>query len=135
LRSIIKAAVAAGANYYEATVSKLSIDSSGTCTGVQTTDGESLLADHIVLCTGALTAKLIADTAPDNKDLQVAGRLMAAGACSGIVTFAPQMVDLFSNAPVLFNGLGQTKGESYPNCHGSFFSLCSECNMLILSNL
>lgn len=111
LRSIITAAVEAGAIYHQATVSKLVIDASGTCTGVETTEGEILSAQNIVLCTGALTTKLLADTAPDNKDLQVNGRLIAAGACSGIARFPIEMLEDFKKAPVFFNGLDHTHGK------------------------
>ncbi|KAE9378260.1 sarcosine oxidase [Stipitochalara longipes BDJ] len=129
LRSIIQAAIDAGAIYHEATVSTLSIDSNRTCTGAQTTDGKYLTADHVILSTGALTAKLLADTAPNDKNLQVAGRMVAAGACSAIATFAPELMDDFKKAPVFFNGLNHTHGESVPttadgrlkfNCEVSF---------------
>jgi sarcosine oxidase/L-pipecolate oxidase len=111
LRSIIQAAVAAGAIYHEATVATLLIDPSGICTGVKTVDGEILSADHVVLCTGALTTKLLADTAPYNKDLQVGGRLIAAAACSGTASFAPEMMDKLKAGPVFFNGLDHTHGK------------------------
>lgn len=111
LRSIIKAAVAAGTIYHEATVSRLLIDPSGVCTGVETNDGATLLANHVILCTGALTAKLLADTAPQNKDLQVGGRLVAAGACSGTASYGPEMMDKLKAGPVFFNGLEHTHGK------------------------
>ncbi|KAH7346471.1 FAD dependent oxidoreductase [Rhexocercosporidium sp. MPI-PUGE-AT-0058] len=69
LRSIIEAAVEAGVFYVEATVERLCIDSSGICTGVSMTDGEVMSADHVILCTGARTAQLLADIVLGDKDL------------------------------------------------------------------
>lgn len=111
LRSIIQAAIAAGAVYHEATLSTLSIDSSGICSGIETIDGGSISAHYVILCTCALTAKILADTAPKSKDLQVNGRLVTAGACSGIVRYAPEMMGKFKKAPVFFNGLDRTHGK------------------------
>jgi sarcosine oxidase/L-pipecolate oxidase len=110
LRSIIQAAIDVSAIYNEATISTLSIDSNRTYTGAHTTDGQYLTADHVILSTGALTAKLLADTAPDDKNLQAAGRMIAAGACSAIAAFTPELMDDLKKAPVFFNGLNHTHG-------------------------
>jgi sarcosine oxidase / L-pipecolate oxidase len=111
LRNAIQAAIDQGVRYREATVTTLMIDTNGACTGVCIQDGESLTADHIILCTGALTAKLLADTAPTNKRLQVSGRLIAAGAVSCTARVAPEKMAHFKEAPVFFNGLDHTHGK------------------------
>ena len=123
LKDTIQDAIRRGVKYHEATVTTLVIDTSGACTGVRTEDGE-LYADHIVLCTGAYTAKLLADTAPTNKKLQVSGRLVAAGAVSCTARVAPELSAQFKNAPVCFNGLKHTHGKNscsqyqpYPSFH------------------
>jgi sarcosine oxidase/L-pipecolate oxidase len=77
---VIQAAVDLGVNFVEATVSKVSIDASGTCLGVETADGNALTSEHTILCTGARTAVLLADNAPERSNLQVNGRMTAAAA-------------------------------------------------------
>lgn len=113
LRSVIQAAVDHGVIYIAATVLTLSINQIGTCTGVQTEDGRDLTADHIILCTGPRTAKLLADSAPNNKELQVDGRMVAAAAAvSCTVRVAPKQMDRFRHVPVFANLMDHTHGSS-----------------------
>ena len=113
LRSVIQAAVDLGVKYVTATVSKISFDTSGACLGAQTTDGQVLMADHTVLCTGAHTAQLIADSAPDRPELQVSGRLVAAAAVMGAFRVPENQMNKFQDAPILVNFMGDYPG-SFP---------------------
>ena len=113
LRSVTQAAVDLGVQYVTATVSKISFDASGAYLGAQTTDGQVLAAEHTVLCTGAHTAQLIADSAPDRPELQVSGRLVAAAAAMGAFRVPENQVNKFQDAPILVNFLGDYPG-SFP---------------------
>ena len=114
VRAVIQAAIRAGVHYVEATISKLLFDGEGDCLGVSTTDSKDLKADHVILCTGARTALLLADSAPEREDLQVNGRMVAAAATSCIVQCDPKSLYLYQQAPVHFLGMHHTHGESIP---------------------
>ena len=66
----------------------------------------------MVLCTGAYTAELLANSAPHRPELQVGGRLVAAGAA--MCLFRPAADDLvgFDDVPVFVNPMSQV--ESIP---------------------
>lgn len=113
LRAATQHAVGLGVIYREATIAKLKIDDkSGACSGAITESGEFLGAEYVILCTGALTAKLLADSAPENEKLQIGGRLVAAGAVSCTAKIAPELRERFEKAPVFFNGMAHTHGKS-----------------------
>ena len=88
-------------------------EETNACSGALTKDGEFLRADYVILCTGALTAKLLADSAPKNEKMQVGGRLVAAGAVSCTAKLAPELREKFEKAPVFFNGMAHTHGKSF----------------------
>jgi sarcosine oxidase/L-pipecolate oxidase len=112
LRDVIQAAIDEGVEYLKATVSTLSFDQKGGCIGLRTADGTELRADNIVLCTGPYTAKLIADSAPERQELQVDGRMVAAGAVSGAAIFDPTEAEKFHKVPVCINTLEPTHGQT-----------------------
>ncbi len=101
LRSVIQAAVNLGVEYITATVSMVTFNDFGDCVGVLTGDGEYLQADRTILCTGAYTAQLLADSAPHRNELQVNGRMVAAAACMGLYKMPEDQVSKFANAPVV----------------------------------
>lgn len=53
LRAAIEAAVELGVHYVQATVTKVHLEPDGACMGVVTDDGMHLIAEHVILCTGA----------------------------------------------------------------------------------
>jgi sarcosine oxidase/L-pipecolate oxidase len=101
LQSVIQTAVELGVEYITATISAVSFDRHGDCLGVQTNTGERILADHTILCTGAYTAQLLADSAPQRKEIQVDGRMVAAAACMGIFKVPKDEMSKFEDAPVI----------------------------------
>jgi sarcosine oxidase/L-pipecolate oxidase len=85
LECLIEAAVGMGVEYKEDQV--LSLDITGeVCRGVKTASGQTYRADFTVLCTGAGTEKLLANTSSDWEELQTSGRLKASGISMGIAT-------------------------------------------------
>lgn len=111
LRSVIQAAVDLGVEYVPATVSRLSFDEAGGCTGAVTAEGSHLKADKVVLCTGATTAKLLADSAPDRPELQVKGRMVAAAAVMCAYRVPQDQLSKFKSAPIAIKALGGLPGK------------------------
>lgn len=113
LGNVIQSAVNNGVEYVADAVKNIVIDEqTGATTGVMTESGRIIAADHIVLCTGAHTAKLIADSAPHNKSIQVDGRMVAAAAVTCYARLPEERRERFKNVPVMFNGLDHTHGTS-----------------------
>ncbi|KAJ2897623.1 putative atp synthase subunit beta protein [Zalerion maritima] len=82
--AVTDAAVKAGVKYLTAEV-LLKFNEAGDCTGIVTKDGKLLEADHVILATGAGTAKLLVDSAPGRKELHAGDRLIAVGVATGNV--------------------------------------------------
>jgi sarcosine oxidase/L-pipecolate oxidase len=114
LKAGTQAAIDAGVQYVQAEVKSLLFNEAGDCIGVNTVRLGSVLAQNILLCTGARTAQFLADSAPEREDLQVNGRMVAAAATSCIVTCDPKCLYLYQQAPVHFLGMSHTHGESIP---------------------
>jgi sarcosine oxidase/L-pipecolate oxidase len=112
LTTVIQFVVAAGVRYLAATIESLEFDGQGSCIGVRTTSKEILTATHIILATGAYTAKLIADSAPHRAEMQVGERLTAAAVCTGMVKLSPEEAERFRKGPVFVYKVG--------NCAGPF---------------
>jgi sarcosine oxidase/L-pipecolate oxidase len=111
LRAVIQEAVDLGVEYVEGTVSKVEFDSAGACTGAVTEEGALLKAAKILLCTGARTAWLLAESAPDRAEVQAGGRLVAAAAIMTAFRAPKDQVSKFRHAPAVVNPLGQVPGE------------------------
>ncbi|KAK4141815.1 putative sarcosine oxidase [Dichotomopilus funicola] len=133
--SFFTATLASGVEFIEATAEKLVLDSDGNCAGVVISEAggpsREFLADRTILCVGAYTEKFLADTAPERSELQVNGRLIAAGAIQCKATYPPEYEEQLSKAPVHFLGMWHTHGESIPafkgllkfNCEVSFTNM------------
>lgn len=84
------AAIEAGLKYTAVDLDVLSFGTDGRCTGVLMKGRENIIADRVILATDAGTARLIADSAPNRKELQVDGRLAAGAVVTGIVNLDPK---------------------------------------------
>jgi sarcosine oxidase/L-pipecolate oxidase len=111
LKALIDATLDLGVKYVENEVSTLIFDDAGDCTGVKFADGKALTADKIILSTGALTAKLIADSAPERSELQVGDRMVAAAVITGIVNLSAQEGKQYTEIPVTVHGISSTQGK------------------------
>ncbi|KAK8063571.1 FAD dependent oxidoreductase, partial [Apiospora saccharicola] len=119
LAAVVKAAVDEGVRFYEGAVTNLLLDVVGRrCRGVRVANAEGAMdlnARQVVLCTGAHTAKLLADTAPDWGELQVSDRFMAAGAVQCTARYDSVKVgDKLKNMPVLMLSNWHTHGAVLP---------------------
>jgi sarcosine oxidase/L-pipecolate oxidase len=110
VRAVIEAAVANGVKYIEGDVAKLLLDNSGHCTGVETKDGITISAEKVILSTGAGTAKIMADSAPDRAELQSEDRITAAAVVTGVVKLNEKQMKRFEKAPVFIHGISGVLG-------------------------
>ncbi|CAD6573946.1 MAG: hypothetical protein ASARMPREDX12_006334 [Alectoria sarmentosa] len=113
LKATIEAAVDNGVHYVSAPVAKLTLKD-GCCTGIQTEDGRTFTASKVVLSTGAYTAKLLADSAPTQPELQVGDRITACAVCEAAVSLTPEQAETFQDAPAFVLDAGKVQGEAMP---------------------
>lgn len=111
LEGTIAAAVENGVHYTTTSVASL-ILKDGSCTGIRTEDGRTFTAEKIILSTGAYTAKLLADSAPDWPGLQVGGRMTAAGVCEAAVDLNAEQVERFNKGPAFALDANETQGNA-----------------------
>ena len=110
LEATIAAAVEAGVHYTTTSVLRL-ILKDGSCNGVCTEDGRKLTASKVILSTGAYTARLLADSAPEQPDLQVGNRIIAAGVCEAAVDLDTEKIKRFENGPAVVLDANDTQGN------------------------
>ena len=106
LKRAIEIAIQNGVDYVASSVSRLQFDEKGSCIGVELEDGQALEARHVILCTGAGTAQLLANSAPGRPNLQVGHRMNATGLCCAKVQLSPEQQIKYGNAPVFVHGVG-----------------------------
>ncbi|KAI1360714.1 sarcosine oxidase [Xylaria arbuscula] len=111
IKAVAVAALNAGVKFLQQEVDVLSFDDQGACIGIKKNDGDEIQAKNTLLCTGAWTAQLLADSSPHNYDLQVNGRMIAAAASQCIVQCDPDYLDLYRDAPVHLLGMYHTRGK------------------------
>lgn len=111
LEGTVRSAVENGVHYVTASVGELIVDN-GFCTGIRTEDGRTFTADKIILSTGAYTAKLMADTAPKQHELQVGDRITACCVCEAAVDLSPEQVESFRDGPAFVLDANETQGNS-----------------------
>lgn len=110
VKNVIDASVKNGVKYVEGDVDTLVFDNKGDCTGVKLKEGQVLYACQVILCTGAGTSKLLADSAPKRKDLQADDRITAAAVVTGFVKLTHEQMCRFKNAPVFIHAVGDVLG-------------------------
>ncbi|KAI1768637.1 sarcosine oxidase [Hypoxylon sp. FL1150] len=116
LGAVVEAAVGAGVRYEVATVERLRFGEGETCTGVVTTDGRALEAQHVILCCGGYTPWLLAESAPEKPTLHAGDRLKAAAVLMCLFKVPPgkRGLDKFKGAPVMVHPFGDFPAECIP---------------------
>ncbi|OHE90952.1 FAD dependent oxidoreductase [Colletotrichum orchidophilum] len=104
-------AIDEGAKLITAEVTTLLFNSTGDCTGVGLDNGHEVKG-VVLLCTGARTPSLLAESAPEQKELHAGNRVVATGAISFTTSVQGAHKDTFEGIPVLKNRLPSVKGES-----------------------
>ena len=110
LQHTVETAVESGVAYKEGEMASLLFDDSKTCHGVRLKDGTELRADQTLLCTGAHTAKLLADSAPQWKELQINERMIATGVVAAYVRLTSQQMERFKGMPIYVGAMPDVKG-------------------------
>ncbi|KAK1981877.1 FAD dependent oxidoreductase [Colletotrichum cereale] len=112
LQATIEEAVRLGVRYVVAEIAALEFDAAGAATGVRTTDGESIGAAHVILSTGAYTAKLLADSAPDRTELHAGDRFVAAAVTEGYTPVTGGNAKDLYDGPVGISTVPPSRGAS-----------------------
>lgn len=110
LERAIEAAASSGVELVEGQVVRLDFDEH-TCVGARSDDGRIFLADRVILATGAATAKLLADSAPDWPELQIGDRLIAAAVWSGIAKLDAVAAEKLRGGPLFTRYSGKNEGK------------------------
>lgn len=99
-----------------ATVERLLISDGDVCYGVLVSEkgGKTykLIAKKVILCTGADTPRLLAESAPDREDIQPGVRLQTVGVPMGIYMLDRDAMVDFDNAPVVVKSVGEAPSSS-----------------------
>lgn len=112
LKAVIAKAVSYGVDYVEGSVSRLLFDDECDCTGVELKDGRTLEAGKVVLATGANTARILADSAPEWQELQAGDRIMGAAVVCGMAELTDEQVELYKDIPLLLHRVGGVHGTN-----------------------
>ncbi|KAG4025174.1 hypothetical protein MFRU_064g00110 [Monilinia fructicola] len=114
VRSVVEMAKANGVKFIEGDVDNLALKVDGTCIGVLTKDGRTFHADKVILSTGAGTAKLLADSAPQMHHILAEDRITAAAVVSGHVKLSETECAKMKHIPVFDHGVGKVMGAVLP---------------------
>ena len=102
LQSTIRAAVDLGVKYLVAEVKAVNFENNGSrrrCCGISTAD-DIVSADHIVLCSGAYTSRLLVESDPQWTDLHAGDRILAAGVTEATAALRPNESTALADMPV-----------------------------------
>lgn len=114
LKGVIQAAIDLGVHYVAGSIEKITFAPDGSATGLALAEGKSLTANKTILCTGAYTAELIADSAPERKEIQVNGRLVAAAAIMCAFNVPKDELAKFASAPIVISPMGNYPSKLTP---------------------
>ncbi|KAI1336075.1 sarcosine oxidase [Xylariaceae sp. FL0016] len=114
LKAMIQDAVDLGVRYEVGTVSKVIFDKDEVCTGVSLEDGHAISAKRVVLCSGAYTPWLLANSAPNSPHLQAGHRMTAAGVLMCRFKIGMGEEEKFKGAPVMVYAFGEYPAECIP---------------------
>ncbi|PQE22930.1 FAD dependent oxidoreductase protein [Rutstroemia sp. NJR-2017a BBW] len=126
LRAVTETAKLNGVQFLQGDVDGLLIDENSCCDGVRMRDGTVLKADRIILSTGAGTASLLADSAPQTPDIQAADRITAAAVVVGHIKLNPEQYERFKHTPVFIHALNADDytGEVLPPTPDGILKFC-----------
>ena len=86
----IKATIERGVIYKEGEMACLLLDISRSYHGVRLKDEGELVSEKVLLCTGAYITRLLADSAPGWRELQINGRMIPTGVVAAYVRLTPR---------------------------------------------
>ena len=102
LQAVTRETMRLGVKYVTAEVSTLQFDYHGRCNGLKTANGQTLTASHVILCTGAFTAKLLelSAKASGHSDLRAGSRIVAGGITTGMTKLDGDTYMKYAGMPV-----------------------------------
>ncbi|KAM3503078.1 hypothetical protein MY10362_004435 [Beauveria mimosiformis] len=111
LAAVVQAGIDLGVEYVVGEMDTLAFGLQGQCIGVNLKNGGTIVADKVLMATGARTEPLLAQSAPGNKKLHAGDRILATGAISFFAKLHGEKKAKFAPIPVLKNCLKSVKGE------------------------
>jgi len=113
LGAVTRECLRLGVRYVTAEVQSLDFDNTGSCKGVNTKTGHTLTGDHIILCTGAYTPKLLELSAQQsgNTNLRAGERIVAGGITTGLTKLDDKSYERFAAMPVGVQGYTAETGD------------------------
>ena len=114
LRAITRRTLELGVRYITAEVETLKFGDGAHCCGVETSSGNILTASHVILSTGAYTAKLLELSAARSglPDLRAGSRILAGGITTGMTQLDDESFERFAAMPVGIQGYTISTGDS-----------------------
>ncbi|TVY32263.1 L-pipecolate oxidase [Lachnellula subtilissima] len=128
LQAVISASVENGVKYVQGDIEGLTFNESGDCTGARTQDGRVLLADKVILSTGAGTAKLLAKSAPRHQELQSGDRITAAAVVTAIIKLTEEEMEKFRQCPVFIHDIAGVFGQILPPTPDGLLKFCVDAS-------
>jgi sarcosine oxidase/L-pipecolate oxidase len=114
VKKVMDIAIENGVEYVKCNVDKLLFDDSGGCIGVQAQDGEHLLAEKVILSTGAGTTRLLANSAPDKPSIQAEDRITASAVITGVIQLKLEdEIAMYSKAPIFVHATDKVQGNRF----------------------
>jgi len=114
VQKIADMAEANGVNFIEGDVKNLILTVDGNCIGLLTKDGRTFRADKIILSTGAGTAKLLVDSAPQMHHILAEDRITAAAVVAGHIKLSEAEYEKIKHTPVFDHEVGEVLGAVLP---------------------
>lgn len=111
LAAIMRAAVDNGVSYVSNAVSKLIVVGQH-CQGVELTDGSKHYAKKVLLCAGADTARILAESAPQDPSLHAGPRFVAGAIVEAKVKLTPEQVERYKATPAVLWDADPARGRS-----------------------
>ncbi|KIW42941.1 uncharacterized protein PV06_06437 [Exophiala oligosperma] len=114
LAAIMQAAVDNGVSYVSNAVSKLIVVEGRCCQGVELTDGSKHYASKVLLCAGADTARILAESAPQDPGLHAGPRFVAGAIIEAKVKLTSEQLERYKATPAVLWDADPARGETMP---------------------
>ncbi|KAI0172596.1 FAD dependent oxidoreductase [Hypoxylon sp. FL1284] len=114
LRAASEHAASLGVRFVAAEVASLVFDDNGACIGLRTADGQTHVAAHTILSTGAFTPKLLEGVADatGKHGFRVGDRVIAAGTTTGLAKLDDEAAKIYAQMPVCIQENPPERGAS-----------------------
>ncbi|ESZ92479.1 hypothetical protein SBOR_7142 [Sclerotinia borealis F-4128] len=129
VQKIAEMAKANGVKFIEGDVENIVLTVDGDCIGVLTKDGRTFRADKIILSTGAGTAKLLADSAPQMHYILAEDRITAAAVVVGHVKLSETEYEKIKHTPVFHHMVGEVLGAVLPPTSNGILKFCADISL------